>query len=117
MLCDSITAMKLKYLTINGVDYVHIEFVLTKKIFFSLLVIWIIYKEVKCDSVKLHCDLQLADEVYGLQGSSQRYEQFSWTEILVRVFNKWQQINWMLVLFRWNKILAFLLRVKISPSW
>ena len=33
--------------------------------------------ELGVTSVKLRCDLQLADEVYGLQGSSQGYEKFS----------------------------------------
>ena len=54
--------------------------------FFSLFVIWVIYKEVKHDSVKLCHDLQLTNEVYGLQGSSQGYEQLSLIEILVSVF-------------------------------
>ena len=55
--------------------------------FFLLFLIWIIYKEVNRDSVKLRCDLQLANEVYGLQGSSQGYDQLSLTEILVNVLN------------------------------
>ena len=37
ILCDVITTMKLKFLIIYGVDYVHIEFVITKTCSFPYL--------------------------------------------------------------------------------
>ena len=49
ILCDIKTIIKLKFVMIYSVDYVHIEFLFTKKMFFSLFVIVIIYKEVKSD--------------------------------------------------------------------
>ena len=68
--------------------YVDIEFLVLQKYVLFLFVIWIINQEVKCDPVKLHCDLQLVDGVYGLQGSSKGCVLFSWTERLVSVFYK-----------------------------